>query len=67
MSGVLTVAHVRARDKSPLDIETELRVLRSSLWACLYLAQDLQLSPLACGLTAMVRDIDRLLGEFDLQ
>lgn len=62
----LTVTHVRACHKSPLDVETALRVLRSSLWASLYLAHDLELPPLACGLTAMVRDLDRLLGELDL-
>jgi hypothetical protein len=68
-----TVPRVRPPDKSqlqrvadPLRVETATRVLRSTLWSAQFLADDLDLIDLRDRLTPLVRDVDRILGEFDL-
>ena len=65
----LTITHVRTslqvRPRPTLQAETELRVLRSSLLAPLYLAQSLQLPGVEHALCRLISECDRLLEEVD--
>jgi hypothetical protein len=61
--GVPTIAHVHGPGKSPLQVETTVRALRSSLWVSLFLSQELQLRDVQDVLTRILRDVDRLLED----
>ena len=62
-----TIAHVYARDKSLLHVETTTRALRHSVWLSVFLSQELQLHGLTHALTRVLVDIDRMLEEIELQ
>ena len=66
MQTLQRIARVSTPDKSPLDIETHLRALRSTVWVGIFLAQELQLHHLIEGLGRVLREIDRLIGEAEL-
>jgi hypothetical protein len=60
-----TITQVHGPSKSPLQHETTVRALRHSVWVSLFLSQELQLRDLQDVLTRILRDVDRILGEFE--
>ena len=59
-----TITHIRPRHQS-LHLESELRVLRSSLVAPLFFAQHLHIPGFEHRLCVLIAECDRLLEELD--
>lgn len=63
---VLTIRHVQAPVQPPLDVECRLRVLHNALIPPLFLAGELRLPGMEHRLSVLVAEVERLLGELDL-